>query len=34
VIANTIANNSYGTATSLGGFNRLRSYPPSEVAVP
>jgi hypothetical protein len=27
VIANTIANNSYGTATSLGGFNRLRSYP-------
>lgn len=29
VIANTIANNTYGTATSLGGFNRLRSYPQS-----
>lgn len=27
VINNTIANNTYGTATSLGGFSRLRSYP-------
>lgn len=27
VINNTIANNSYGTATSLGGFSYLRSYP-------
>jgi hypothetical protein len=26
VIDNTIANNTYGTATSLGGFSRLRSY--------
>ncbi len=26
VIANTIANNTYGTATSLGGFSRLRGY--------
>jgi hypothetical protein len=26
VIDNTIANNIYGTATSLGGFSRLRSY--------
>lgn len=25
-IQNTIANNTYGTANSLGGFNRLRSY--------
>ena len=29
VIDNTIANNTFGTATSLGGFNRLRSYPQS-----
>jgi outer membrane protein assembly factor BamA len=29
VIDNMIANNTYGTATSLGGFNRLRSYPQS-----
>jgi hypothetical protein len=27
VIATTIAHNTYGTATSLGGFSRLRSYP-------
>jgi hypothetical protein len=27
LIATTIAHNTYGTATSLGGFNRLRSYP-------
>lgn len=27
VIANTIANNKFGTATQLGGFSRLRSYP-------
>lgn len=27
VINNTIANNTYGTATSLGGFSYLRSYP-------
>lgn len=27
LIANTIANNRFGSATSLGGFNRLRSYP-------
>lgn len=27
VIDNMIANNTYGTATSLGGFSRLRSYP-------
>jgi hypothetical protein len=27
VIASTIANNRFGTATSLGGFDRLRSYP-------
>jgi hypothetical protein len=27
VIDNTIANNTFGTATGLGGFNRLRSYP-------
>jgi len=27
VIANEIANNKFGTATSLGGFSRLRSYP-------
>ena len=27
VIANMIANNKYGTATSLGGFSRLRGYP-------
>ncbi len=26
VIANMIANNTYGTATQLGGFSRLRSY--------
>ncbi len=26
-INNTVADNTYGTATSLGGFNRLRSYP-------
>ncbi len=26
VIANMIANNTFGTATSLGGFSRLRSY--------
>ncbi len=26
-IATTIANNHFGTATSLGGFDRLRSYP-------
>lgn len=26
VIDNTIANNTYGTASSLGGFSRLRSY--------
>jgi len=26
VIANSIANNRYGTATSLGGFDRLRAY--------
>lgn len=26
-IDNVIANNRYGTASSLGGFNRLRSYP-------
>jgi hypothetical protein len=26
-IQNTVTNNSYGTASSLGGFNRLRSYP-------
>jgi hypothetical protein len=26
-IQNTIINNTYGTATSLGGFNRLRSFP-------
>lgn len=26
VVDNTIANNRYGTATSLGGFSRLRSY--------
>jgi hypothetical protein len=26
-VNNTIANNTYGTASSLGGFNRLRSYP-------
>jgi hypothetical protein len=26
VIDNTIANNTYGTATTLGGFSRLRSY--------
>ena len=27
VIANMIAQNTYGTATGLGGFNRLRGYP-------
>ncbi|MDH5736631.1 MAG: hypothetical protein OEY87_10960, partial [Gammaproteobacteria bacterium] len=27
VINNTIAHNTYGTATSLGGFSYLRSYP-------
>ncbi|HEX9021075.1 MAG TPA: hypothetical protein VF903_07425 [Nitrospirota bacterium] len=27
VIQNMIANNKYGTATQLGGFSRLRSYP-------
>ncbi|MCW8853847.1 MAG: hypothetical protein OQK76_03175 [Gammaproteobacteria bacterium] len=27
VINNTIANNTYGTATSMGGFSYLRSYP-------
>ena len=27
VITNMIANNKYGTATSLGGFSRLRGYP-------
>lgn len=27
LITTTIANNTFGTATSLGGFNRLRSYP-------
>jgi len=27
LIATTIANNKFGTATTLGGFNRLRSYP-------
>lgn len=27
VINNMIANNKYGTATSLGGFSRLRAYP-------
>ncbi len=27
VIDNMVANNKYGTATSLGGFSRLRSYP-------
>jgi len=27
VIATTIANNRFGTATSLGGFDRLRAYP-------
>jgi hypothetical protein len=27
VIATTVAANTYGTATQLGGFNRLRSYP-------
>jgi outer membrane protein assembly factor BamA len=27
VIDNTIASNRFGTATGLGGFNRLRSYP-------
>jgi hypothetical protein len=27
VIDNMIANNTYGTATSLGGFSRLRGYP-------
>lgn len=27
VINNAIAHNTYGTATSLGGFSRLRSYP-------
>jgi hypothetical protein len=27
LIATTIANNRFGTATSLGGFDRLRSYP-------
>jgi len=27
VVNNTIANNTYGTATSLGGFSYLRSYP-------
>ncbi len=27
VIDNTIANNKFGTATSLGGFSRLRGYP-------
>jgi outer membrane protein assembly factor BamA len=27
VIANMIANNKYGTATTLGGFSRLRGYP-------
>lgn len=27
VIANIVAANRYGTATQLGGFNRLRSYP-------
>jgi hypothetical protein len=26
-IQNIVANNTYGTASSLGGFNRLRSYP-------
>lgn len=26
-VDNKIANNTYGTASSLGGFNRLRSYP-------
>jgi hypothetical protein len=26
-IDNAVANNTYGTATSLGGFSRLRSYP-------
>ncbi|OGW35606.1 MAG: hypothetical protein A2010_15010, partial [Nitrospirae bacterium GWD2_57_9] len=26
-ISNTIANNTYGTSSSLGGFSRLRSYP-------
>jgi hypothetical protein len=29
VIDNMIANNRYGTATSLGGFSRLRGYPQS-----
>jgi outer membrane protein assembly factor BamA len=29
VIENTIAANRFGTATGLGGFNRLRSYPQS-----
>jgi hypothetical protein len=32
VIANTIANNTFGTAASLGGFNRLRSYPQGRFA--
>ncbi len=27
VITNMVANNTYGTASSLGGFSRLRSYP-------
>jgi len=27
VIDNMVANNKYGTATSLGGFSRLRGYP-------
>ena len=27
VVDNMVANNKYGTATSLGGFSRLRSYP-------
>jgi outer membrane protein assembly factor BamA len=27
VIANSVANNKFGTASQLGGFNRLRSYP-------
>lgn len=26
-VTNTVANNTYGTASSLGGFSRLRSYP-------
>lgn len=26
-VNNTVANNNFGTASSLGGFNRLRSYP-------